>query len=432
YTIGKILELKQALDAYQKAQSNLERGASTSAQATSRFINESRQRNIPIDADFYKRIAQSQLFTLQQGDNRYLEYYLQPERQDWFSRTFTLGANPFRRHVDDLDRERGITKGWMAGDPFWVQRAKQSGSLQKVREEESGARHIQRNAPDLGIPEVMAEFRKQLADLNFPEETKARLERMLQQAFPDTYQRAVQVAVEEMQRLGPTTGQTGEAFERLLNPVNNLQPSFGRAGDAAARFANRINGLQINIPAPTYLPPNQTPGAPLPLFGPRLIPSDPAVPKSAKGSVVERDGLAEVHRGNVIFPASLSRRAPGDWLETFSSLRSFPVMEGSKFNVSAAQRPGAVQVAEPSAINLPASLVFGIEPLSLNITPTLSPTRQAEESASGFRVRAASKTNHIDKLEVNVNVPEGSMAAQDPYMLSRLLKHEIEIGMERA
>jgi hypothetical protein len=43
-------------------------------------------------------------------------------------------------------------------------------------------------------------------------------------------------------------------------------------------------------------------------------------PQSAVGSVIHSGGLVNLHKGNVVFPASLSRRSPGDWLDSAEAI----------------------------------------------------------------------------------------------------------------
>ena len=168
-------------------------------------------------------------------------------------------------------------------------------------------------------PQRVSEYRKQFPEYQLPEVMRDRVNRVrgevaagttspaigenylsfLQKVFPDAYKQATLSLAQELSALSQQATPLEQSFNLMMGTGNKLSPAFQRSADAAHLFADRVNSLQLPTPHPT-----------------------PGVPQSASGSVVQGDGLVSAHRGNVIFPAKLSRHAPGDWLDTAQSVKT--------------------------------------------------------------------------------------------------------------
>ncbi len=449
FTLNELFQLKAALDEYKKSQSNLDASSRTGMKTTDRFLDVSKKQGLPVEQDFYKHGAQTQMAMLQGGDNRELEYFLQPERQDWYSRISTLGANPFNRHRGDARQHIG------SADPEVRRRIDAAGGYSKFEDQVSGARHIRERGGELKIPEIMAEFRKQVAGLNLSEEAKGRLDRMLQEAFPDSFAKSTQTLQQQFQLLNTQIAPLGSSLKGAENQFGRLPFALERMWLSLSGFSSRVGGITFE-PVPY---PAATPTAPGGSVQPpwRL----PQFPKSAVGSIVHGDGLAMLHRGNVVTPARLSRRAPGDWLE------SLPMRPAARAAAPAPARAASVKLEVnvhipsgsraavqggalgefrqlPSLLQIPSlipksavgSVVHSDGLVKVHrgnvITPAnLSrrapgdwlkslPMRTAARAAAPAPARAASV-----KLEVNVHVPPGSRAADDPAALARHIEERL-------
>ena len=357
FTLNELFQLKEALDEYKKSQSNLTTSSQMGVKTTERFLDVSKKHGAPVEQDFYQQQAKTQMSSLQEGGNRRLEYFLQPERQEWYSRIFTLGANPFNRHRAEARQHIGST------DPEVRRRIDVAGGYSKFEDQVSGAKHIRERAGELKIPEIMAEFRKQVAGLNLSEEAKTRLDRMLREAFPDSFAKSTQTLQQQFQLLNTQIAPLGSSLKGAENQFGRLPFALERMWLSLSGFSSRVGGITFEpVPYPTAVPN-------APASSPQLPWKMPLFPKSAVGSVVHGDGLAMLHRGNVVTPARLSRRAPGDWLESL-------------------------------------------------------PIRQSARAAAPAPARAASV-----KLEVNVHVPPGSRAADDPAALARHIEEQLRAEM---
>jgi TP901 family phage tail tape measure protein len=197
-----------------------------------------------------------------------------------------------------------------------------------------GAQMFKERAPELREPEIMAEMRKMIDSWKLPTDQREKVDKALQAAFPESFAKASQMAAEDMTKVSAAAQQSIAEWQKMYDPLRlltdgmghlnsqttplaesfrgaqssavQLPPALDNAGSAAESFANRMNGLQFS--GPRLLTPQYT--------GPQGSPT----PQSAVGSVVERSGIVNLHRGNVIFPAHLSRRRPGDWLDAMSAL----------------------------------------------------------------------------------------------------------------
>jgi hypothetical protein len=101
---------------------------------------------------------------------------------------------------------------------------------------------------------------------------------------------------------------------------------LSRLDGSLGSLAARINNVQITPPTfnlPTgFISTAANAAAPPAPF--RAAPTFQfnRAPGSAVGSIVHNDGIVNLHKGNVVFPARLSRQRPGDWLEQAGRINS--------------------------------------------------------------------------------------------------------------
>lgn len=192
----------------------------------------------------------------------------------------------------------------------------------------STARTFRERAPELQVPEVMREFRAALDAWRLPKESRESVDRALRTEFPESFAKATADAAGGLAQLPEPAQRAAEALMNVYDPASRLGGGLGQAQGAAVSFAARVNALDVRsnfsftLPA---LPSNAVGGNPLGRAGIQGPPIGRTpftfTPPSAVGSVVESDGLVNVHRGNVITPARLSRRTPGDWLESAAAIQ---------------------------------------------------------------------------------------------------------------
>jgi TP901 family phage tail tape measure protein len=222
----------------------------------------------------------------------------------------------------DVDGElRAALGGWTAGS--WLRHMNPFAPGNPYGSQVGGrfntgwsAQMFRERAPQLREPEIMSEMRKLIDSWKLPSDQREKVDKALQTAFPESFAKASQQAAQEMSDVGSASSglkdeilRTKEEIDRLNSSVRTTQgvlpPAFDRAATAAENFATRLGNIDIQVPGPVGLGPHGAPS------------SAPGVPQSAAGSVVERTGFVHAHRGNVITPALLSRRAPGDWMRSF-------------------------------------------------------------------------------------------------------------------
>ncbi|HEY9286246.1 MAG TPA: hypothetical protein VIP46_22535 [Pyrinomonadaceae bacterium] len=275
---------------------------------------------------------------------------------------------------------------------------------------------FRRQMPALEMPEVMAAYvrqTRQRADAGqMPRAASERAVSVAQTAFPESFRAAASQLGDEAQRLvqgasqfngslgalnnyilnplpslaGGTaqtqqslaatqataalsslaseTPRTVGALDNLITPADQLRGALARAASGANSFASRVSNWQP--PALTIT--GQVMGqAAQP--GPATS-FNFSLPKSAIGSVVERDGLVSAHRGNVITPAKLSRRKPGDWLDAARAINSTRA-DGQRV------RPQTLPKTDPAAPALPRLPARAA-------APPAAPDLWAEGSGAGF------------------------------------------------
>lgn len=275
YTIEQILELIQDLKDFAREDAAEKKAHSQSVESLKRLEEKSKQAGVPVDSKIYQQGASAALASL----NREGTLKQSLEGVSFFRE---LLQNPFAPD----------------GYPF------SSGKFEEKR-----VQTLKERAPELVNSNVMYEFLKKASQMNLSPEANTYFRDMLSKAFPESFKTATQQLAADQIKLSESTTQTSDAIMNLKNPmdallfgVQNVNTANNNLANATNEVANKIRNVSIQ-PSVTN---------PLPSLSPSPI------PKSAVGSIVQRDGLVFAHRGNVITPASLSRRAPGDWLDKFA------------------------------------------------------------------------------------------------------------------
>lgn len=185
-----------------------------------------------------------------------------------------------------------------------------------------------RRAPELQFPELMRGFLDDIRGrVQRGEMAQAPADRLVEiagKAFPESFKAATAGAEAELAKLTPAATASAEALKKVAEPAVGMASSLNEAQSAALSFASRVNSIDVR--ASIVLPPaggGATAGGAGAAGKGRKFGFDflNPFPTSAVGSVVEGDGLVSLHKGNVVFPAALSRRSPGDWLDSAEALR---------------------------------------------------------------------------------------------------------------
>lgn len=485
FTLHELFELKKWLDERQKATAGLDKTGAVSGNAARRASERAVRRGEGFDTQSARMLAGGALTGLQEQSNRYLEFFLDPSRQDFYTRTFTLGANPFGRFGGEARQQYlGNT------DPEVRRRIRAAGGYDAFERETSGAMHIKRRAPELGIPEVMAEFRKQVASLNLSEEMKASLNRMLQTAYPESFSRATLSLTQELTNLGLQGAPLSRTFAEMVRPAESLPGSLKGVVDAASLFSLRLRGINfepVYFPAPAGAQQPSPAAPPQPSGRLNFLPSI-KVPSRAIGGDVIQSGFVNVHRGEEIVPASVTsglRRGPIQSLLALAggtrNDKTTPTHTTQVITLRGeGRRAGDLTLTKSAPPYEPGSihslLTLGNDALNGKTAPTQTTQIMAlrgegrraggaalTKSASAYEptlahaaTRPAAGVRDI-KLEVNINLPSGARAADDPEALAllveervgrkiaelkallsdprfieRLVSHEVEIQRERA
>ncbi len=131
------------------------------------------------------------------------------------------------------------------------------------------------------------------------------------------------------------------------------------------------------------------------------------LPGRASGGIVERDGMAHVHAGNIIQPAQITRGLS-------ASLTPQGIMRGVLAHLTEQQH-----------------VAPAIERISSSVTKqTLRGA--ADEGAPAARAGHALGRFTAGPITVHIHLPPGAPAAADPEELATLLRHRLSIEFERA
>lgn len=231
---------------------------------------------------------------------------------------------------------------------------------------------FRRQGQALQFSELMAGFirdvRQNVSGGRMTTEAGDRTLKIAEQAFPESYKQAVESTAQQLVNLSasvPPVQQSfvslnnpaalftrqldllnaraaplGEAFQNTLSQSRRLPTALEVMAQTLTGFGARVNSINFepNVSLPFAPPTPATPGGAQ--QQPRFVFSLPRKSHSAIGSVVHSDGVAMLHKGNVVFPAHLSRRAPGDWLNALMAMRT-PARESSRAGVATFARPDA-------------------------------------------------------------------------------------------
>lgn len=271
------------------------------------------------------------------------------------------------------------------------------------------ARKFESLAPmlhDVNIMKKVIELARS-GELGVKQEGVKNFEQGLAVFDPKAYQSAIDALAEQQKALAEESKTGVQSLATLFKATDPLPSKLFSLGSALDSTAGRIRGLDIKPPifSGSYDDsPKPSPSKPKTSFTERFRGSTftdrfKGAPQSAIGSVVERSGLVSAHRGNVITPAALSRRAPGDWLDAAAS---FTTPQSDGFDDYAA--------AGGFVINAP-------------VTIQIHDTKDADGVAA--RVQEELR-RHRAELERMIE------SRTSPRRIHRALKHRMSVEGERA
>lgn len=192
--------------------------------------------------------------------------------------------------------------------------------------------------PELQDSRIMAEFLKQLPQ-RIPDENNQKLVREgLQTAFPESFSAAIKSLSElnlapmtqsfaelslQIKNQSLSAEQVNQQTQTLSQNLSNLQQPMTNLGDSAQKvptplnnIVNSANSVSSSLNSVSQKMADWNPPTPqfqtyqVPVANGTAIP--PVVlPSRAIGGVVEKDGLAMVHAGNVINPAKVTKGVSG-------------------------------------------------------------------------------------------------------------------------
>lgn len=291
-----------------------------------------KQSGTQFSPDYYKDQANTSWFAAMKGG---LSATLPSERAKLPFISF-LG-NPSKVSQDASERELyPLTKLAGATNPF------QTG-LGGGHNRDSLAQGFQKTAPQLAEPAIMAQLLKQL-DARLPNNQERNSTReALAQAFPDSFTKAIaelsalnvapltqsfadlstQMSTQAQAQTNNTEfiTQFGTTLNELQTPFSTAKENVSNLGDSASKSVSPLNGVgtsarnavggldSLGIKFANYqipVPNVQTVSIGVPQAAAPLSPASTGFsifPSHAVGGVVERDGVAMVHAGNIITPA---------------------------------------------------------------------------------------------------------------------------------
>jgi len=283
--IQNIRELQQAMSDYAKSQEGVNRSGAMYAKSIERLKAQGL-----MTKDDRRGAARQSLSALNQGASNEMIGALDARRQTMYQRFSSAFINPY----------------FKAGQSFHPQKA---------------ATVIRERAPVLEQSNVMLEFRKAIQSLKLDAPHAAKLNEALAIAYPKAFAESTAMLAADTAKVSESLVPLSKVFSDLYSPSAILPGVFDNAGNAATNFAFRVNALEIQAPI-------------WPVFKPD------GIPQSARGSIIQRDGLVNAHRGNVLTPASLSRRSPGDWLKDVSGI-----------GLAEVRQPAAVQESSSNSLS---------------------------------------------------------------------------------
>lgn len=106
--------------------------------------------------------------------------------------------------------------------------------------QQNQAKLVKERAPELAIPEVMAEFRKKIQTLDISAEAKSSFEKTLQIAFPESF-------LKSTIDLGMQFGKLNAELEALYGPLQKTNESVVRLPDAFGRTESSTNRVSSSL-----------------------------------------------------------------------------------------------------------------------------------------------------------------------------------------
>lgn len=250
---------------------------------------------------------------------------------------------------------------------------------------------VKERAPQLAIPEVMAEFRKKIQSLDVPANAKASFEKTLQIAFPESF-------LKSTIDLGMQFGKLNTELDALYGPLQKtsesavkLPDSFERTRASAARLSAGLDMLDFKLQnfSPSYAP---------------VIGGYPPPPAPAP-----RPGL---------------------------SLPSFPYLPFGKTSSSINIRPSAPTASSP-AVNVVATLPYPYLPFDK--TGNSNTGARPSAVASSTTVKAAAPLPYLpfrntsgNKTvgDIHLHFPPGSAAGNSPREVAAVVREEVRKALD--
>jgi hypothetical protein len=277
FTIGEITELIRLMDEKKKADAALRESNNGNLQTIGKAREVFGQMGEPVPDIIWKQQAGGALGKL--NTNNELRDALKgwttgSFMSEFFGGVFGLHTSPYH----------GIFRRFDLSD-------------EKTRDE------FRNRVPELGQPEIMAEFRRLVDNWKLPADQRAALDKGLQLAFPDSFAKATQMSTDELTKLAPATTQTTDALKKISDAAPGVVGGLGEAGTAAQSFADRVNALEIKLPQVSATgAASGGAGAPEPGDAPKLV--EWPAPHRRRGGAVKRGNTYVVgEEGEELFTA---------------------------------------------------------------------------------------------------------------------------------
>lgn len=321
YLLGIIQsEIQKAIDA-----GNAKKGAMQAAQANYQTFQNAERDGVKFNPQDFEGQASTTWFTAM---NQGLKYTLPSkfENSPLLDRASYVAKSTY---LSPLSRATGSTnpfaEGFFGRNTMAEGFKKTTPELADPRIMTAFLRQLETRVPDkneqqdvkqalaTAFPESFSSAMRELAGLSFAPLTQGVTDLTTQiSAQTPIYQTQNQTLTtmnESLTNLQQPITQTGQNFTNLGNTINQVPPPLTRVATSAGSAANNLDGLSNKIANWQMPTPNvQTFQIGVPTGGNAAPTGNPlfTVPGRAVGGVVERDGLAQVHAGNVITPARIT------------------------------------------------------------------------------------------------------------------------------
>lgn len=441
FTLAEIVEMIKTIEEYEKAHAGEIEAEKRNRGALSKLEANSKSAGVPIDPKIYHSDA-SAIFKA-----------LNPKEQ---SSGFWLPGigevKTFERTKGELEAALNPDLSTLTLNPYKGVFGYSSGAAQQV---------IRERGTGLSDVNIMREFIGTVKR-NLAPEDATRFLKDVQAVHPQAFTEAMRQIGESAQGIQQPLQQTAEGMTNLqtsMQPlpktVDSVRDSFGllnsrlNSFDPAAIIQGKLNSMRFSVDkdGKVIASGNSTSGNN----------ETPKADGSAIGSIVTKDGLVSAHRGNVIFPANLSRRSPGDWLSDFGALKAIAnkaMQGGSKtlpkgINVDIfSPITSILDVKENKSYTNMRANRFNVRE---NLTAINAPRISQRVSVASARSRQPEGNHyHIQTGNITVNASSDSEALRklkeqqerqyaevkkqldDNRRLERRVKRAYEIGAERA